>query len=164
MPQITNTLSLDVSKQNWIKAITAKQYDQNSRNLKIQLTNDGVPIRVEQTSSSKVTMNALRPDGSFQSSAGVVNSDGTVTVPISPWMLEQNGRVVCDVSVDASNSKLSTLSFSIEVERSVTTGSSPEPGDGSCVTYIVQDEVLNIIYDSSQTEMSTNGENLIIGG
>lgn len=117
MAKIVKSLSLDVSRQNRIQAVVAKQYDKDSRFLKIQLTDEGEPIVVDQ--SSVVTINASRADAISKAFAGEVNEDGTVTVPITYWMLELDDKVGCDVSVvDAQGRKLSTLNFTIEVEHS----------------------------------------------
>lgn len=121
MAEIIKSLSLDVSLQNRIQAVVAKQYDKNSRFLKIQMTDEGRPISVEQT--SVVTINASRADNTYKMFAGKVNGDGTVTVPITYWMLELDDKVSCDISVvDVEGRKLSTLNFTIEVERSNYTG------------------------------------------
>ena len=117
MAKIVKSLSLDVSRQNKIQAVVAKQYDKDSRFLKIQLTDEGEPIVVDL--SSVVTINASRADAISKAFAGEVNEDGTVTVPITYWMLELDDKVGCDVSVvDAQGRKLSTLNFTIEVEHS----------------------------------------------
>lgn len=121
MAEIIKSLFLDVSLQNRIQAVVAKQYDKNSRFLKIQMTDEGRPIFVEQT--SVVTINASRADNTYKMFAGKVNDDGTVTVPITYWMLELDDKVSCDISVvDVEGRKLSTLNFTIEVERSNYTG------------------------------------------
>lgn len=117
MAKIVKSLSLDVSRQNRIQAVVAKQYDKDSRFLKIQLTDEGEPIVVDL--SSVVTINASRADAISKAFAGEVNEDGTVTVPITYWMLALDDKVGCDVSVvDAQGRKLSTLNFTIEVEHS----------------------------------------------
>ena len=117
MAKIVKSLSLDVSLQNRIQAILAKRYDKDSRFLKIQLMDEGEPIIVDQ--SSVVTINASRADNASKAFAGEVNEDGTVTVPITYWMLELDDKVGCDVSVvDAQGRKLSSLNFTIEVEHS----------------------------------------------
>ena len=116
MAKIVKSLSLDVSLQNRIQAVLAKQYDKDSRFLKIRMLNEGEPITVEQTSI--VTINALRADNTSKAFAGEVNEDGTVTVPMTYWMLELDDKVSCDISVtDAQGRKLSTLNFTIEVEH-----------------------------------------------
>lgn len=116
MAKIVKSLSLDVSLQNRIQAVLAKQYDKDSRFLKIRMTNEGEPVTIEQTSI--VTINALRADNTSKAFSGEVNEDGTVTVPMTYWMLELDDKVSCDISVtDAQGRKLSTLNFTIEVEH-----------------------------------------------
>lgn len=116
MAQIIKSLSLDVSRKNRIRAILAKQYDNDSRFLRIQLNNEGEPIPVQ--SGYIVLINATRPNGESESFMGSVNDDGSVTVPITYWMLEQHGKVKCDISIISEQGiKLSSLGFSIEVEK-----------------------------------------------
>lgn len=116
MAQVIKTLSLDVSRQNRRRAIFAKQFDNDSRFLHVRLNHEGEPIEVAKT--SMVLINATRADGENNSFMGSVNDDGSVTVPITYWMLEVAGKVKCDVSIiSEQGSKLSSLSFSVEVEK-----------------------------------------------
>ena len=115
MAKIVKEISVDVAKRNLFQAIVAKQHDSNSRFLKVTLTNEGETIQVDTT--SVVTINACRADGEAGAFAGVVNSDGTVTVPLANWMLELDDTVKCDITVvDAESRKLTTTSFELEVE------------------------------------------------
>lgn len=119
MPMTTTySLSLDVSKYNRVQAIVAKQYDRESRFIRIQLKDNGKPITVPADVS--VIINAARKaDNTAKAFAGAVNDDGTVTVPITYWMLELVGSVDCDVAiVDTEGRRLSSLNFIIEVEHS----------------------------------------------
>lgn len=66
----------------------------------------------------------MRADSTSKAFIGEVNDDGTVTVPITYWMLELDDKVCCDVSVvDNQGRKLSTLGFVIEVEHANYSGS-----------------------------------------
>lgn len=116
MIQIIQKISVEVSKPNFFQAIVAKQYDSNSRYLKATLIQDNEKINVANTST--VTINAKRNDGAEKSFKGEVNEDGTVTVPLTYWMLELNGRLDCDISIfGADESKLTSTTFTVEVER-----------------------------------------------
>jgi len=88
---ITREITVDVSKRNTFSAIVAKQHDSNSRFLKVTLTDLGEVITVPTT--AQVVINALRDDGESKSFLGTANADGTVTVPLTPWMLELDGDV-----------------------------------------------------------------------
>lgn len=125
MAQITQKISVEVSKPNFFQAIVAKQFDNDSRFLQVTLINGSEKISVSPTST--VTINAKRNDGTDKSFKGVVNDDGTVTVPLTYWMLELEGRVECDVSViDTEGSKLTTTNFVVEVERASSNGGDVE--------------------------------------
>lgn len=115
MSIIVKQLSVDVAQENIFQSVIAKQYDTNSRFLTVKLTNEGEQITVSPT--SVITINAAREDKQAKAFAGTVNEDGTVTVPITYWMLELDGIVKCDISViDSEQRKLTTTSFTISVE------------------------------------------------
>ena len=115
MALITKHISVDVASENIFQGIIAKQYDSDSRFLKVRLTNEGEPIDV--VHGSQALINARRPDEDAKAFAGVVNDDGTITVPLTYWMLEQDGQVECDITViDSDGRKLTSTSFTIKVE------------------------------------------------
>lgn len=116
MAQIIQNITVEVSKPNFFQAIVAKQYDSDSRFLKATFVHGSEKINVLPTST--VTINAKRNDGGEKSFTGVVNADGTVTVPLTYWILELNGTVECDISViDTDGRKLTSTKFIVEVER-----------------------------------------------
>lgn len=121
MASIIKQISVDVAAENIFQSIIAKQFDNDSRFLTVQLTNEGEKINVSPT--SVVIINALREDNEAQAFGGTVNEDGTVTVPITYWMLELDGQVKCDISViDSEQRKLSSTSFTISVEAAAYSG------------------------------------------
>ena len=121
MAEVIKELTLDVARENRIQAVLAKQYDYKSRYLKVQIANDGEPIFV--TAGTVVTINATRADRKNNSFLGEVNADGTVTVPLTQWMLALDDHVKCDIALtDAQGRKLTTATFTVEVERANYTG------------------------------------------
>ena len=115
---ITQEITVDVAKKNAFNAIVAKQLDLNSRFLKIKLTDMGNKLFVN--SNATVLIDAQRPDNNAKSFKCVVNDDGTITAPLKHWMLELEGYVKCDITiVDADNSKLTSTTFSLLVEKRV---------------------------------------------
>ena len=124
MIKIVKELKVEVSKPNIFQAIVAKQYDMNTRFLKVTLVDDGNIIEIPKRTdgSIKVIINAERPDGGKNGFEGEVNGDDdTVTVPLHSWMLEIEGTVVCDISIIDTkaddNKKLTTTTFSLLVEK-----------------------------------------------
>ena len=115
MAQIIKEIRVDVSQPCNLQAILAKQYDCNSRFLKITLTDCGTKIDVPNT--SKVTINTNRPDGQSKSFNGDANTDGTVTVPLPQWSLSVVGDLKCDVSVTdtSTNERLTTMDIWVNV-------------------------------------------------
>lgn len=115
MVQVTKKIALEVSKPNILKVVVAKQGDNRSRFLKVTFANDNKKIEIPL--SATATINASRGDGTSKRFVGEVNPDGTVTVPLTAWILEFGGVVECDISVfGEQGSKLTTSTFIIEVE------------------------------------------------
>lgn len=148
MAQITGEISLDVAQKNVFQPITTKQNDSNSRFLKITVTDNGEPMTIAGTST--VLINALRSDGESKSFAGSVNSDGTVTVPLTNWTLALDGEVRCDVTViDSDNRKLTTTLFSLTVERAANP-------DGSITEDDNYDVLVKLIGDCNSATTAAN--------
>lgn len=122
MAMITKEITIDVARTSVFQTIVAKQHDSNSRFLRVAITNDGVPLPID--TSSTVIIDGKREDGESKGFLGTVNSDGTVTVPLTGWLLELNGIVKCDITVvDSEGRKLSTTLFYLAVEEAVYDGS-----------------------------------------
>jgi lysophospholipase L1-like esterase len=121
MVEIIKELNIEVSKPNIFQAVVAKQYDMNTRFIKATFVDFGQKITIPQSDTLSVIINAQRPDGEAKGFDGVINDDGTVTVPLHSWMLEQVGTVTCDISVidmaEGDQKKLTTTSFTLIVEK-----------------------------------------------
>lgn len=133
MAQIIRELTIDVTQTNNLRAITAKQNDLNSRFLQIHITDGGTPLQVDQ--HAVVTMNVKRTDNAVRPFYGSVNDDGSITVPLTSWMLELAGSINCDISIMSpdDNQRLTTMQFSIYVEAAVFPESFVEESDESDV-------------------------------
>lgn len=121
MIEIIKELNVEVTKPNIFQALVAKQYDMNTRFLKVTLMDCGTRINVPAIETAKVVINAERKDGQSKGFDGVINDDGTVTVPLHSWMLALDGSVICDISVidtaTDDEKKLTTTSFTLLVEK-----------------------------------------------
>lgn len=116
MATIIKEIEVDVSQLNRFAAIVAKQYDKQSRFLKVTLLDSGERIKVE--SASTAVISARREDEVAKTFEGTVNADGTVTVPLTYWMLQLDGTVKCDISIITANKTvLSTTLFELEVQE-----------------------------------------------
>ena len=61
---------------------------------------------------------------------------GTVTVPITQWMLELDGMVKCDISIiNSDEGKLTSSTFNIKVDAATHAGE-PSPGDDDYDVYV----------------------------
>ena len=167
MPQILQEISLEVSKPNLFQAIVAKQYDMNTRFLKVTFVNDGEKIQLD--TAKTVIINALRIDGAANSFFGVVNDDNTATVPLDYWILELEGTVQCDVSIidEVNEKKLTSTSFTVKVERSsCKDGPTSAPQNDIYITMLQKvAEVEEIVGDiDSALDEIIKIQNKLIGG
>ena len=121
MIEIVKELKIEVSKPNIFQAVVAKQYDMNTRFIKATFVDGSDIICIPAAPTVKAIINAERPDGHSKGFDGVVNEDGTVTVPLHSWMLEMEGTVICDISIidiaADDNKKLTTTAFTLLVEK-----------------------------------------------
>lgn len=144
MAQIIKDITVDVARKNLFQAIVAKQNDSNSRFLKVTLCNEGVKIDVPPTAT--VMINAERADDTAATYMGVVNDDGTVTVPLTSWMLALDDVVRCSISVIVDEQKLTSTSFSIEVEAA-------EISDTDIIDDRNYDVLIRLISDVSEVKL-----------
>ena len=154
MASILREITVDVAQLNRFQAIVAKQYDRQSRFLKVHLTNMGEEIEADQEAT--VVINARREDGVAKSFLGEVNNDGTVTVPLTYWMLELDGMVKCDISIIVgTESVLTTTLFELEVQEAAADEESVEADEdyGILVGLIQEVETL-------KTTMEDTADNL----
>lgn len=118
--QIIREVSADVIRRGATKTVYAKQNDLNSRFMNVRIQEEGKDIVIDP--GLTVMLNVERPDKSENMFYGTVNADGTVKVPLTTWMLELAGTLICDVSIvseDPTAAKLTTMSFNIYVEEAV---------------------------------------------
>lgn len=127
MAKVIQDVTLEVIKPNRFQAIVAKQYDDDSRFLKVTFVNNGEKIEIQKTSTAVI--NANRIDGESKSFMGETNDDGTATLPLNFWMLSLEGNLYCDVTIiDAEGRKLTSTSFTVLVEKSASGQISDDPG------------------------------------
>ena len=136
--KITKEITLDVSRLNRFQSIIAKQNDKDSRYLKVSVADEGNVLIIP--SSAKVTITATRPDKLSSSFLGKISEDGKAIVPLSPWMLELDGSLSCEVSIISEESVLKTTSFFVDVE----------PDEASGNTDVTQDPNYDILVELIQ--------------
>lgn len=171
MAKIIQEINLEVAKPNLFQAIVAKQNDYGSRFLKVTFVNNGEKINIDATLTA--TINAERPDGASKRFDAVVNNDGTVTAPLTGWMLELQGLVSCDISIMTEDGKLTTTDFSINVNEAACSDddiSADEDTDvlkdlinqldtmikEGAIEYIIEDDQINEIAEIIKNEMFTD--------
>ena len=110
-------LTLDTFQRNKIAPLIVPQGDYGARVIRAKITDLGKTVIVE--SAAEVSIVATRSgDGESQAFSGSVNADGTVTVPVTQWMLDvPEDDVKCHVVVTGSGYQYSTTEFLIEPQE-----------------------------------------------
>ena len=155
MAVITNEITLDVAELNRIQAVVGKQYDKQSRFLKVTITNHGDKIMI--AAGSTVVINARRSNNTADSFSGSVNDDGTVTVPITYYMLELDGPVQCDISIiNSGDVMLTTTLFEINVEKAARSNTSVDTDPNKSVLLELIDDVEEVTaeYEASVSALT----------
>lgn len=149
--QIIRDVAADVIKRGVTKAVYAKQNDFNSRFLNVRIQADGKDLVVSPTAT--VLLNVERSDKKEDVFKGTVNEDGTVQVPMTAWMLELAGTLLCDISIvsaDPLEAKLTTMQFNIYVEAAVVS-------DGSISDSTDYSLILDLIKRAEELEANAPG-------
>ena len=113
--QYFQEIALDVFETNTYQYIEAKEGDSASRFLKITVTRNREPIKVDEDTS--VSFRAIKADGTSVLNPAMINSDGTITAELTDQTLACPGEVIADISLSKDGSILSTLSFQIIVDK-----------------------------------------------
>jgi hypothetical protein len=107
-------LTLDTYRKNAIPPLVVPQGDYGARVIRVTITNQGTLVHVNDSDTVYI-MAERRGDGRSEAFAGKVNSDGSVTVPVTQWMLDVPGNdVICNVVVTGDEYQYSTTDFIIE--------------------------------------------------
>lgn len=106
---------LDTVRSNRNIDIISVNGDYGARFINAVIAVDGKPVKIDP--GCAVTINARRIDKASKAFVGTANEDGTVTVPITEWMLEiPHSQVTATVTIAGAGSKLSATEFSINVQ------------------------------------------------
>ena len=110
-------LTLDTVRRNNIPPLIVPQGDYGARVIRAVITEQGKPVTVE--SAAAVSIVAERSgDGEALAFSGKVNADGSVTVPVTQWMLDvPENYVTCHIEATGIDYKYSTTHFLIEPEK-----------------------------------------------
>ena len=111
--QAIQNLTLDVNDNVKFRYIKGKQWDNNSRFVRITITESGeqfVPPK-----NCTAVFRCLKQDGTSCINEATINQDNTITVELTNQVLAVEGTVNADISLMDGNSILSSATFFIEV-------------------------------------------------
>lgn len=138
---IVANLTLDTYQRNKVSPLVVPQGDYGARVIRAKVTDLGKTVIVESTAA--VSIVATRSgDGESQAFSGSVNADGTVTVPVTQWMLDvPEEDVTCHIVVTGIGYQYSTTSFLIEPQAKATpTEIAPDDPRQDLVTEVLAGE------------------------
>lgn len=92
--------------------VTSKQYDNAARYIRVQLTENGTPIKVSQDLEAHIR--ALKPDGHSVDNAADVLEDGRVQAELTEQILACEGVTLADIVILDGDTVLSSANFRIE--------------------------------------------------
>lgn len=124
--KIYSNVKLNVSQHNVLKGVFAKQLDSNSRYLDCALFAGRKMLMIDR---GDIVVNAERADGNYRSFAGSINSNGTVRIPLTNWMLGSAGTLSCSVTIYDGNEKLTTASFELDIQKTENPTGTVSPDD-----------------------------------
>ena len=111
---IIQDLTLDLSQGEMEQTVYAKQGEQDSRFLRITLTNHGQPFSLPH--HIQVLFRAMKPDGTLCCQQASIAPDHTIGVELTAQTLIVPGIVIADLQlIDAQDSVLACASFRIQV-------------------------------------------------
>lgn len=134
-------LTLDTYRKNNVPPLIVPQGDYGARVIRVTITEQGKPVSVGSTAA--VSIVATRSgDGESLAFSGKANEDGTVTVPVTQWMLDiPDDDVICHVVVTGNGYQYSTTSFLIEPqEKANPTEITPDDPRVDVVTQVLANE------------------------
>lgn len=110
------TLYLDFVRTNY-KFITAKQYDNQSRHIKIYCQNNGILYPIPKGTIVNVKINT--PDNRAVLDKLSIEDDGSIILILNDNMLAYPGKANAELTFIDSKKRLTTMSFGIVIEPSV---------------------------------------------
>ena len=148
---VTQNITLDVNQPNIFYYINTKQSD-GGRRLRIRITVDGTPYNIP--TGATATLRIAKPNDTFATGTGSIQSDGTCIVTLTASMLSVVGKIFADLSIVYSGTTVSSVSFII-MNREF-------PGDVSKITSSSTYTSLNTLvsslsdYDARLTALRSN--------
>ena len=115
MAAVIKDIKLDFLEENNV-VVLAKQEDAGSRFIRVTFAEEGKPFPI--AGASYVTLNVKKNDGHVVKSEGIVNDDGTATVPLVSQMLAVVVMRKPHVSVFGVKAPSTTMSFTVRVQES----------------------------------------------
>lgn len=120
--KLIQNITLDFCKNEY-KTVTLKQYDKNSRHLKITCTENGVKYNLD-SSLHKCSLKMITPNQRIiynESDTVTINDDGTVLVVFSENMLSCGGLAKLEIifTDKNTNATLSTMILNVNIIKSV---------------------------------------------
>ena len=147
MTEVFKSLTVDLSRKSGSRPVFAVENDTGSRKLKIRITDDGSPYKLDE--GTVAIMNYKRAD-EVSGASLAENCGDRVEVTLTPAILGAKGMAVCSISLfDEQKNKLTSSEFCLDVSEELYSG---EELDGA-PEYGLLEDVLSRLSDIESEEM-----------
>ena len=127
MLNIRKQIALDFQRRNNVRIVYATQCDMNTRELVINVFNDGDLYPIFPNSGVIAAINVLRPDGKSSSFPAEITGVGEVTYMMTAWPVGVAGEVKMSLALySKTGDRISTDPFTLYVAEGLYLGSQIE--------------------------------------
>ena len=120
MTEVLKNLTVDLSRKGGSRPIFAVENDTGGRKLKIKITDDGAPYKLD--TGTVAALNYKRADKACGAILGEIEGDA-VLVTLNSLILGSQGQVVCSVSLsDENKNKVTSSEFCFDVGEELYSG------------------------------------------
>ena len=157
-------LSLELNSNTAYSTVGAKQGDNNSRVVKIHITENGVDYNLRDHGVSSAYFRLRKPDGKAVINTATISDDGTtVSIVLTSQALAVSGRGYADVTLMQGSQILSTISFILLIMSSP--GVAQEATSSNEFGYLnaVVEDATHTIYEAEAWAAGTRGGQPVYG-
>lgn len=118
MAYISEDLVIDISRPQSFRYLQAKQYDHNSRERRLIITNSGIPIKLDGT--EYITLSLSLKGDNYSNTSCPFKDDGYPYIIFTDAMLSRAGDVDCEIRIfSRDESIITTFNFKTTISKSL---------------------------------------------
>lgn len=151
-------LTLELNSNTAYSTIGAKQGDNNSRVVKIYVTENGIDYNLNEHNVSSVYFRLRKPDGKAVINTATISEDGSyVNIVLTAQALAVAGRGYADVTLMSGSQILSTISFILLIMASPQIAEQATSSNEFGYLNAVVEDATHTIYEAEAWAAGTRG-------